>query len=93
MTRELLVTVAIVAIALAAPIGIKTAEAHGGAYADDGFHGERSRGGDFHDRGSFERREFRGNVFRFGGIVGGYYPGYHGYGPCYRTVYGTIACY
>lgn len=50
MTRKLLVTVAIVVIALAAPIGIKTAEAQGGAYADNGFHGERSRGGDFHDR-------------------------------------------
>jgi hypothetical protein len=44
---------------------------------------------------------FRGDRFRFGGFFGGvypsyyggYYPGHYGYGPCYRTVYGTTYCY
>jgi hypothetical protein len=57
----LLMTAAIVAIALTTPIGRGTAEAH------NVFHGER---------------EFRGGGFRFGGLFGGYYPGYPRYGTC-----------
>lgn len=98
MTRKLLMTAAVVAIALSAPIGIGTAEAHGGGFGGGGFHGGGFhggdfRGGDFHDRHFFGRREFRGDGILFGGVFGGYYPGYYGYGTCYLTVNGTTACY
>lgn len=106
MTRKLLMTVAIVAIALIPPIGIGTAEAHGGGFGGGGFHGGGFhgggfRGGDFrggfHDRDSFRGRGFRHDGILFGGIFGGYFPGYYGYGygygNCYLTIYGTTYCY
>ena len=98
MTRKLLMTAAIVITSFATPIGIRTADAHGGGHGGGGFHGEDFRGrdfrgGDFHDRGFDGRRDFRGDEFRFGGVFGGYHPGYYGYGRCYVTVYGTTVCY
>jgi hypothetical protein len=87
MTRKLLMAAAIVAMALIPPIGMGTAEAHGGGYGG-GFHG-----GGFHGGDSFRGREFRNDRFRFGGVAGGYFPGYYGYGNCYLTVYGTTYCY
>ena len=47
MRRKLLLTAAVVAIALAPPIGIGTAEAHGGGFAGSGFRGGGFRGGGF----------------------------------------------
>jgi len=92
MTRKLLMTAAIVAIALTTPIGRGTAEAHNGGYRisfhGGGSHGRDFRGGGFHDRGFHGEREFR-----FGGLFGGYYPGYPRYGTCYLTIYGTTTCY
>jgi hypothetical protein len=88
MTCKPLMTAVIVAIALAPWIGIGTAEAHGG-----GFHGGGIHGGEFRGRGFFGGPGFRGDRFKYGNFFGGYYPGYHGYGSCYLTVYGTIYCY
>jgi hypothetical protein len=93
MTRKLLMTAAVIAIALTAPIGIGTAEARGGGFRGGGFHGGDFRGGGFHDRGFFGRREFPGDGILFGGVFSWYHPGYYGYGTCYLTVYGTTACY
>jgi hypothetical protein len=97
MSRNLLMTAAIVAIALTTSIGIETADAHagghGGGFHSGGFHGRAFRGGDFHDRVFHGERDFRGGGFRFGGVFGGYYPGYYRYGTCYLTIYGTTACY
>jgi hypothetical protein len=59
-----------------------------GGFGGGGFRGG-VRGGDFHDRGFFAGRGFRGDRFRFG-YFGGYYPGF---GACYPTVYGTTYCY
>jgi hypothetical protein len=87
MARKFLVVAAVIALALTPRIA--PAEAHG--FGGGGFHG--FRGGGFHDRSFHERREFRRDGLRFGGIFGGYYPGYYGFGPCYWTIYGTIACY
>ena len=92
MTRKLLMTVAIVAIALIPSIGIGTAQAHG--FGGGGFHGGGFHGGGFGDRG-FGGRGFDRPGFFNGGFFGGY-PGYYGYGYapyCYYTVYGTTACY
>jgi hypothetical protein len=72
MTRKLLMTVAIVAIALAPSIGIGTAQARGfgGGFGGGGFHG-----------GGFGGRGFYGGYGRgFYGGYGGFYPGYYGYG-------------
>jgi hypothetical protein len=95
--RKLLMTAAIVAIALTTPIGRETAEAYNGGYRSsfhgEGTHGRDFRGGGFHDRGFHGEREFRGGGFRFGGLFGGYYPGYPRYGTCYLTIYGTTTCY
>ena len=93
MTRKLLMTAAIVALALAPSIGSRVAEAHGGGFHGGGFGGGGIHGGGFRDRGFPVGRGFRGNEFRFGGFLGGYYPGYYGYGSCYLTVYGTTYCY
>lgn len=93
MSRKLLMSAAVVAIALVLPIGVETAEAHGGGFAGGSFHGGGFRGGHFRDHDSFGRREFRGDRFRFGGVFRGYYPGYYGYRTCYLTIYGTTACY
>lgn len=88
MTRRLLMSAAVVAVALTLSIGTRTAEAHGGGFGGGGFHG-----GGFGGRRGFGASGFRGNLFGFGGFVGGYYPGYYGYGPCYLTVNGTTYCY
>jgi hypothetical protein len=72
MTRKLLMTVAIVAIALAPSIGTGTAQARGfgGGFGGGGFHG-----------GGFGGRGFYGGYGRgFYGGYGGFYPGYYGYG-------------
>jgi hypothetical protein len=93
MTRKLLMTAAVVAIALTPLMSIGTAEAHGGGFGGGGFHGGGFHGGGFHGRG-FDRRGFFGGGF-FGG-VGGFAPYYYGYGYapyCYYTVYGTTYCY
>jgi hypothetical protein len=72
MTRKFLMTVAIVAIALAPSIGIGPAQAHGvgGGFGGGGFHG-----------GGFGGRGFYGGYGR--GFYGGYgrcfYGGYGGY--------------
>ena len=89
MTRKLWMAAAIVLTPL---IGIGTAEAHGGGFGGGGFHGGGFHGGGFHDRGFHDRREFRSFGLGYGGFLGGYYPGYHGYRACYLTVYGTTAC-
>ena len=90
MTRKLLMTAAIVAIALTPLIGIDAAHAHGGGFGGGGFHGGGFRGGGFRGRG-FDRRGFFNGGF-FGGY-GGFAPDYYGYGTCYLTVYGTTYCY
>jgi hypothetical protein len=82
MTRKLLMTVAIVAIALTPSIGIGTAQAHG---FGGGFHGGDFHGGGFHGRGfyggGFGGRGFYSGYGRgFYGGYGGFYPGYYGYG-------------
>ena len=59
MTRKLLMTAAVVAIALTPPIGIGTAEAHGGGFHGGGFHGR-----------DFDRRGFFGG---YGGFAPDYY--------------------
>ena len=102
MTRKLLMTAAVAAIALTTPIGIGTAEAHGGGFGGDGFHGDGFHGGGFHG-GGFHGRDFdrRGFFGGFGGFAPGYFfggyggfaPDYYGYGTCYLTVYGTTYCY
>ena len=75
MTRKLLMTVAIVAIALAPSIGVGTARPvalaevlHGGGFGGRGFYGGYGR--------SFYGGYGRG----FYGGYGGFYPGYYGYG-------------
>jgi hypothetical protein len=66
MTRKLLLTAAIVALAFTPPIGTGTAQARG--LGGGGF------GGGFHGGG------FRGGFGRgFYGGFGGFYPGYYGY--------------
>jgi uncharacterized membrane protein len=68
MTRKLLMTVAIVAIALAPSIGIGTAQARGfgGGFGGGGFHGGGFHGGGFGGRG------FYGGRFGGRGFYGGY---------------------
>jgi hypothetical protein len=100
MTRKLLMTAAIVAIALTPLISIDAAHAHGGGFGGGGFHGGGFGGGGFHGGGfrgggfrgrGFDRRGFFNGGF-FGGY-GGFAPGYYGNGSCYLTVYGTTYCY
>jgi hypothetical protein len=93
MTRGLLITAAVVALALAPAIGSRTAEAHGGGFGAGGFRGGGFHGGGFRDRGQLAGRRFPRGGFGFGGFLGGYYPRYYGYGTCYLTVYGTTYCY
>ena len=71
MTRKSLMTVAIVAIALAPSIGIGPAQAHvfGGCFGGGGFHG-----------GGYGRGFYGGYGGGFYGGYGGFYPGYYGYG-------------
>ena len=93
MTRKLLMTAAVAAIALTPPIGIGTAEAHGGGFGGGGFHGGGFHGGGFHG-GGFHGGGFHGRDFDRRGFFGGYggfAPDY--YGTCYLTVYGTTYCY
>jgi len=95
MTRKLLMTAAVAAIAFTLLIGIGAAEAHGGGFGGGGFHrggfhGGGFHGGGFHGRG-FDRRGFFNGSF-FGGY-GGFAPYYYGYGTCYLTVYSTTYCY
>ena len=93
MTRKLLMTAAVAAIALTTPIGIGTAEAHGGGFAGGGFHGGGFHGGGFHGRGFFDGYGgFAPYYYGYGGY-GGFAPDYYGYGSCYLTVYGTTYCY
>jgi hypothetical protein len=93
MTRKLLMTATAVAIALTLPIGITTADAHGGGFSEgslhDGDHGRDFRGDGFRDREFSGLRAFRGSGLR----DGWYYPGHYGYRNCYLTIYGTTACY
>src|SRR6476660_9494604 len=86
MTRKLLLTTAIVALALAPSIGTGTVTARGfyGGGFGGGFHGGFGRGfyggfgRDFH--GGFERG-FHGGFGRgFYGGFRGFYPGYYRYG-------------
>src|SRR5882757_9829203 len=96
VTIKLLMTAAIVALVLAPSISSRTAEAHGGGFGGfhgGGFGGGGIHGGGFRDRSFMGGRGFRGNEIRFDGFLGGYYPGYYGYGSCYLTVYGTTYCY
>ena len=107
MTRKLLMTAAVAAIALTPSIGIGTAEAHGGGFGGGGFHGGGFHGGGFHGGGfyggGFHGRDFdRGFSGGFGGFApyyygfggyGGFAPDYYGYGTCYLTIYGTTYCY
>ena len=51
MTRKLLMTAAIVAIALTPLMGIDAAQAHGGGFGGGGFHGGGFHGGGFHGGG------------------------------------------
>jgi uncharacterized membrane protein len=69
MTRKLLMTVAIVAIALAPSIGIGTAQARGfgGGFGGGGFHG-----------GGVGGRGFYGGGFGGRGFYGGYGRGFYG---------------
>jgi len=103
MTRKLLMTAAVAAIALTPPIDIGTAEAHGGGFGGGGFHGGGFHGGGFHG-GGFHGGGFHGRGFfdGYGGFApyyygyggyGGFAPDYYGYGSCYLTVYGTTYCY
>ena len=86
MTRKFLMTVAIVAIALAPSIGIGTAQAHGfggGGFHGGGFGAHGFYGGGFGGRGFYGGcgRSFYGGHGRgFYGGYGGFYPGYFGYG-------------
>ena len=96
MTRKLLMTAAVAAIALTPPIGIGSAEArgggfggggfhgggfHGGGFQGGGFHGGGFQGGGFHD-GGFDDRGFHGRDFDrgFSGGFGGFAPYYYGFG-------------
>jgi hypothetical protein len=78
MTRKLLLTTAIFALALAPSIGGSgTAQAHGfygGGYGR-GFYGGYGRG--FY--GGYGRGFYRGYGGRFYGGYGGFYPGYNRY--------------
>jgi hypothetical protein len=78
MTRKLLLTAAIVALALAPSIGTGTAQARGfyGGGFGSGFHGGFGRG--FH--GGFGRGFYGGFGRGFYGGFGGFYPGYYRYG-------------
>jgi hypothetical protein len=80
MTRKLLMTAAVVAIALTPAIGIGAAEARGGGFHSGGFHsgGFHSggfHGGGFHHRASFGGRRFRGDGFGDGDFIGYTDPG------------------
>jgi hypothetical protein len=79
MTRKLLLTAAIVALALTPSIGTGTAQARGfgGSGFGGGFHG--GFGGGFHGAG-FGRGFYGGFGRGFYGGYGGFYPGYYGYG-------------
>jgi hypothetical protein len=86
MTRKFLMTVAIIAIALAPSIGIDPAHAHGfgGGFGGGGFHGGGFVGHGFY--GGHGRGFYGGYGRGFYGGYGGFYPGYygHGYSPyCY----------
>ena len=72
MTRKFLMTVAIVAIALAPSIGIGTAQANGfgGGFHGGGIHGGGIHGGGFHGGG------FYGGGFGGRGFYGGYGRGF-----------------
>ncbi len=61
MTRKLLMTVAVVAIALAPSIGIGTAEARGGGFGGGGFHG-----GGFGGRGFYGGSALPAGLLTFG---------------------------
>jgi hypothetical protein len=63
MTRKLLMTAAIVAIALTPLISIDAAQAHGGGFGGGGFNGGGFHGG-FHGRGFDGRGFFNGGLFR-----------------------------
>jgi hypothetical protein len=83
MTRKFLMTVAIVAIALAPSISIGTAQAHGfvGGFHGGGFHGGGFHGGyGRHFYGGYGRGFYGGYGRGFYGGYGGFYPGYYGYG-------------
>jgi len=75
MTRKFLITVAIVAIALTASMGIGTAQARGfgGGFGGGGFHGGGFGGRGFGGRGfgggGFGRRGFFTGVFSAGTVV------------------------
>jgi hypothetical protein len=64
MTRELLMTAAIVAITLAPSIGVGTAAADG-----KGIHGGGIHGGGLHHRGFFAERGLRGSGLGYGGFI------------------------
>jgi hypothetical protein len=79
MTRKLLLTAAIVALALTPSIGTGTAQARGfGGGFGGGFHGG-GFGGGFHG-GGFGRGFYGGFGRGFYGGFGGFYPGYYRYG-------------
>jgi hypothetical protein len=83
MIRKLLMTAAIVAIALAPSLGIGTAQAHGfgGGFHGGGFHGGGFHGGyGRHFYGGYGRGFYGGYGRGFYGGYGGFYPGYYGYG-------------
>jgi hypothetical protein len=98
VTRMLSIMAVVVAIALTASIGIRTADAHGGESGGNGSHGgDRHRGAGrgwaFVGRGFQDRRGLLDGGLHYGGFYGGYYPLYHRYDACYLTVYGTTYCY
>jgi hypothetical protein len=94
MMRKLLISSAIIAFALTSCGGLAPAEAQGGHFGGGRFQGHFVHGERFHGRSFRGRPDFARDRLRFGGVFGDYYyPGYYGYGPCYRTIYGTIVCY
>jgi hypothetical protein len=70
MTRKLLMSAAVVAIALVPSIGIGTADARDGGFHAGGFHGVGFHAGGFHHRGFVGGRRFRGEGFGYGGLIG-----------------------
>jgi hypothetical protein len=69
MTRKLLMSAAVVAIALTPSIGVGTAEARDGGFHGGGFHGGGFHGAEFHGKG-FHGAEFHGKGFHHRGFVG-----------------------
>ena len=101
MTRKLLMTAAVAAIALTPPIGIGTAEARGGGFGGGGFGGGGFHGGGGFGGGGFHGGGFHGGGFHGGGFYGGgfhgrdfdrrgFFGGYGGFAPDY---YGYGTCY